>query len=202
MSDPFVTELQERLVAAGYPLVVDGLYGPKTRAALARAIRAPEMTPEPTEPTEPEDREMRLLMAELRADEGFVPHAYKDSLGYLTIGIGRLIDKARGGGITIEEAEFLKRNDVARVRAGLDARIPWWRRLDPVRQRALQNMAFQLGVDGLAKFTRSLALIQAGAYEEAARALRLSKWAGQTPERAARVIRMIETGRAQHGVSA
>jgi len=36
------------------------------------------------------------LEQQLRRDEGEVLHEYKDSLGYSTIGIGRLIDKRKG----------------------------------------------------------------------------------------------------------
>jgi lysozyme len=142
------------------------------------------------------DPEDARLMAELLREEGFREHAYQDHLGYWTIGIGRLIDKRKGGRITRAEAEYLKRNDVAKVRAQLDERLPWWRHLDAVRQRALQNMAFQLGIGGLMGFKASLAAIRARNWATAAANLRKSKWARQTPARAARVIKMIETGKA------
>jgi lysozyme len=76
----------------------------------------------------------------------------------------------------------------------LDERLPWWSGLDNVRKRAIQNMAFQLGIGGLMGFTATLPLIRDGHYSQAAANLRQSKWAGQTPSRAKRVIRMIETG--------
>ena len=40
------------------------------------------------------------LTDQLRRDEGCVLHAYPDHLGFLTLGIGRLIDRRKGGGIT------------------------------------------------------------------------------------------------------
>jgi lysozyme len=40
------------------------------------------------------------LIAHLRREEGEVLHVYKDHLGYLTIGVGRLIDKRKGGCIS------------------------------------------------------------------------------------------------------
>ncbi len=45
------------------------------------------------------------ITQQLRRDEGEVLHAYQDSLGYWTIGIGVLIDKRKGGGITKAESE-------------------------------------------------------------------------------------------------
>jgi lysozyme len=134
------------------------------------------------------------LIAELRRDEGMVRHAYQDHLGYWTIGIGRLIDKRKGGGIAEHEAAYLLKSDIAKVQLQLDQNLPWWRDLDPVRQRALQNMAFQLGLTGLLKFRNSLAAIKAGEWERAVANLRRSLWVKQTPARAGRVIEMFRTG--------
>jgi lysozyme len=180
---------QRLLRALGRDVAVDGIPGPESLAAAHEALRA--ATAEPPAPVA--DPETELLMAELLRDEGFVPHAYQDSLGFWTIGIGRLVDRRKGGRITRAEADYLKANDVAEKRRALDAKIPWWRDLDPVRQRAVQNMAFQLGTGDMGGVT--FAMIHYGKYAEAAARLRRWEWAAQTPERAGRVIRMIETGR-------
>jgi lysozyme len=174
------------------PGPVDGIWGPRSQSALeaARAALSGAGGHDPI------DENTRLLIAELERDEGRVLHAYQDSLGFLTIGIGRLIDKRRGGGISNEEADYLKRNDIARIRRELDAALPWWRRLDPVRQRAIQNMTFQLGIETLVNATGTMGLVRDGRYAEAAARLRGWKWVSQTPARANRVIRMLETGRA------
>lgn len=37
------------------------------------------------------------LASLLTSDEGRVPHAYQDHLGYWTIGVGHLIDRRKGG---------------------------------------------------------------------------------------------------------
>src|SRR3546814_11758334 len=55
-------------------------------------------------------------------------------------------------------------------------------------------MAFQMGAAGLAGFKNSLKLVEQKRWAEAAANMMLSKWAKQTPERAARVTKMIETG--------
>lgn len=142
-----------------------------------------------------------ILAQELERDEGFVPHAYKDSLGFLTIGIGRLIDKAKGGRITREEALYLKRNDIARFKGELDRAAPWWRGLDPVRQRAVLNMTFNLGSGWITPgnpkaWPNTVALLKAGRYAEAADAIRANKtWVGQVGDRALRIAKQIETGK-------
>lgn len=134
------------------------------------------------------------LTKQLRRDEGEVLTAYKDSLGYLTIGVGRLIDKKRGGGITAEESAYLLGNDIDRIDADLRSRLEWFAGLDEARQGACLNMAFQLGVEGLLEFERTLAAIRDGHYAHAANLALQSKWAKQTPERARRIARQIESG--------
>ena len=87
------------------------------------------------------------VVRSLRGEEGEVLHEYKDHLGYSTIGIGRLIDKRKGGGITSEEAAYLLGNDVDKVIDQLNKRLPWWTKLDDARKGVLINMAFQMGID-------------------------------------------------------
>lgn len=133
------------------------------------------------------------LEKDLDRDEGFVPHAYQDHLGFWTIGIGRLIDKRKGGGITREEAYYLLRNTLSSSFDEMDKRMPWWRDHPEPVQRALVNMAYQMGVPGLMKFKNTLALIQAKKYNEAADNAMKSLWAKQTPERAKRVTDLIRS---------
>jgi lysozyme len=133
------------------------------------------------------------LTVQLRRDEGERLSAYADSLGWLTIGIGRLIDSRKGGGITREESAYLLRNDIAKVDRQLQERLPWVVTLSPARRGALQNMAFQLGINGLLGFKNTLVMIEQGEYAKAADAMLKSKWAEQTPERAKRLSRQMLT---------
>ncbi len=134
------------------------------------------------------------LTAQLRRDEGEILSAYQDHLGYWTIGIGRLIDKRKGGGITKDEAAYLLGNDIDRVTAEVRRRLPWFSKLDEARQGVLLNMAFQMGVDGLLGFKNTLAMIERGDYAAAADGMLNSLWARQTPERAARLAQQMRTG--------
>lgn len=53
------------------------------------------------------------LATQLRQEEGSVPHAYQDHLGFWTIGIGRLVDQRKpGSGLRPEEITFLLNNDI------------------------------------------------------------------------------------------
>ncbi len=130
----------------------------------------------------------------LRGDEGEVLHSYVDSLGFQTIGVGRLIDKRKGGGITKEESAYLLANDIRRKSADLDKHLPWWRNLCHARQGVLLSMTFQMGIEGLLGFKNTLAMIHAGKYDEAAKGLLNSLWARQTPERAGRMAVQMLSG--------
>jgi lysozyme len=131
------------------------------------------------------------LRDDLIRDEGTVLHAYPDSEGYLTIGIGRLIDERKGGGISQQEAEFLFDNDLETKLTALNQRLEWFHRLPARKKRALGNMAFQLGIDGLFGFRRMLAALKRGDWSAAQREALDSLWAKQTPERARRVAAML-----------
>lgn len=136
---------------------------------------------------------------QIRRHEGEVLHAYQDHLGFWTIGVGRLIDKRKGGGITKEESEYLLRNDISDVFVDLSLRLPWYKDLIEPRKAVLINMAFQLGIAGLMGFTKTLSLIEAGQYSQAADQMMLSKWASQTPKRASEMAEQMRSGEWQSG---
>ncbi|MEE9356610.1 MAG: glycoside hydrolase family protein [Methylococcaceae bacterium] len=134
------------------------------------------------------------LIKDLKREEGVVLHAYNDHLGFTTIGVGRLIDKRRGGGISISEAEYLLGNDIYLAERELDVNLIFYKRLDETRQRALCNMCFQLGIGGLLKFRKMLVAIAAEDWPEAYNQALDSVWATQTPARAMRVASMLLKG--------
>ena len=135
------------------------------------------------------------LTAQLRRDEGQRPLAYLDSLGLLTIGVGRLIDSRKpGAGLRPDEIDYLLRNDINDRVAALRKALPWFVKLDQARQGVLINMAFQMGTAGLLAFRQTLALVRDGKYAEAADQMLKSKWAEQTPGRAKRLSEQMETG--------
>lgn len=131
------------------------------------------------------------LIAQLRRDEGERLSVYFDTLGFATIGIGRMVDARRGGGITREESTYLLMNDINKIDRQLQERLPWVVTLTPERRGVLMNMAFQLGIDGLMSFKRTLAFVQQGEYAKAAEAMLASKWATQTPDRAKRLTQQL-----------
>jgi len=133
------------------------------------------------------------LRGALLDDEGQVLHAYQDHLGFWTIGVGRLIDKRRGGGITHAESMYLLDNDIDVVLNALE-HLPYWCDLDATRQEALCNMAFQLGVAGLLNFKNTLAAVERQDWDAVYAGALNSKWAQQTPARALRVATALRDG--------
>lgn len=135
------------------------------------------------------------LRAQIVRDEGRIAHAYPDSEGYLTIGVGHLIDERRGGKLPEFIIDMLLGYDIETHERELCERFPWVRELDPPRRATLINMAFQLGVRGLAGFRRAMGYMERGEYTAAALEFAASKVAReQTPERWRRHCKQITTG--------
>ena len=135
------------------------------------------------------------LVKQLRGDEGERACAYRDHLGYWTIGVGRLVDDRKpGAGLRPQEISFLLQNDIDDRVDALTRCLPWFQNLDDARRGVLLNMSFQMGVEGLLGFEHTLALIRDGKYENAAHAMLQSLWARQTPARAKRMADQMRTG--------
>lgn len=137
---------------------------------------------------------MTSLALQLEQEEGRVRSAYQDHLGYWTIGIGRLIDKRKGGGLSNSEIDLLLANDIAAKSEELFAQLPWARDLDPARRAVLLGMAFQMGTAGLLGFRNTLAMVERKDFEGAARGMLQSRWAAQTPARAHRMAEQMRAG--------
>ena len=116
---------------------------------------------------------------------------YKCPADKWTIGYGRNLEDV---GISADEARDLLDHDIQECLKDLGS-FAWWEGLDPVRQRALCDMRFQLGSVGFRGFTRMVFALEQGQFDDAAAHARDSKWARQdSPARAATIAAMIETG--------
>lgn len=135
------------------------------------------------------------LVAQLIRHEGLRLLPYKDTVGKLTIGVGRNItDK----GITQAEAISLLINDITECTDDLNT-FDWFPPLDPIRQRALLDMRFNLGPQGFREFKRLLLALTNRDYIMAAASMRASKWAKQTGKRAQYLAELVETGKDPRG---
>lgn len=127
--------------------------------------------------------------------EGNVPHAYQDSLGYWTIGVGHLIDKRKGGKLPESIVDALLDWDIKEHSRDLFRALPWIMDLDEVRKAVLVDMSFNLGVAGLLQFKNTLAAVKESRWNDAARGMLASRWASQVGARALRLADMMRSGR-------
>lgn len=131
------------------------------------------------------------LEEQLARDEALRLKPYKDSVGKLTIGVGRNLDDV---GISRDEAMFLLANDIKNAAAHLEQELPWTGGLDEVRRGALINMTFNMGIGSLVQFHNFLAALQGGDFKRASQEMLDSLWAKQVGPRAQRLSTQIETG--------
>jgi lysozyme len=134
------------------------------------------------------------LKQQLLREEGSESCAYQDTLGFWTIGVGRLIDPKKGGGLSQDEIEYLLDNDIKKITDKVHNTLPWISKLNDARRAVLIGMAFQMGLRGVLDFKRTLGSIEDGQFAEAAAEMLESKWAKQTPARAQRLAKQMETG--------
>jgi len=131
------------------------------------------------------------IFEQLKRDEGLRLKPYTDTVGKLTIGIGRNLDDV---GISEAEANYLLGNDVAIATSALRQRLPWVDDLDEARLGVLQNMCFNLGIGGLLKFPSMLGKLQQKLYDEAAAEMMDSAWYHQVGDRAKRLVLQMQKG--------
>lgn len=136
--------------------------------------------------------EQQKLVDQILLHEGKRSKPYKDTVGKLTIGVGRNLDDV---GLSDDEIQYLLINDLKRVEVGLDKSLPWWRDLDEIRQRVIIDMCFNMGLGGLLGFKNTLTKIKAHDWAAARRGMLQSKWAKQVGARATRLADMILTGK-------
>ena len=123
--------------------------------------------------------------------EGLKLKPYKDTVGKLTIGVGRnLTDK----GISRIEALDLLENDITEVMRQLDKALPWWKSQSEMRKRALIDLCFNMGIGTLLTFKNTLAAWQKGDYQAAGRGLEQSKWFTQVGYRGPIIVQMVKLG--------
>jgi lysozyme len=162
--------------------------------------------------TGPSGSNYARLIALVKGHEGFRQTVYLCPSGKRTIGYGRNIDDRplqpeelqtlaeMGCPNPAEEisqrcADYLLRADVIRTWHECWISIPPFRRLDGARRAALVDMAYNMGTRTLLRFVGMMACLVKRDYEGAAAEALDSSYARQLPRRAARIARMIRTGR-------
>lgn len=134
----------------------------------------------------------RLRLAEqLQRHEGVRLKPYQDTAGKWTIGCGRNLSDR---GISEEESDYLQGNDMNAAEDDCLRTFPWFRDLDSVRQAALVNLCFNLGLTRLLGFVRMLTAMSLHRYEDAADEVLDSVAARKAPGRYAELAGMVRSG--------
>lgn len=132
------------------------------------------------------------FIEQLIVHEGFELMPYTDTVGKVTIGVGRnLTDR----GISEDEALYLLKNDISLHKEELERSFPIVKSLDSVRYYVLLDMAFNMGIPRLQKFRRMWVYIQTSDYDKAAIEMLDSKWATQVGRRAKNLSEQMRTGK-------
>ena len=131
------------------------------------------------------------LFTQLRLHEGVEHKPYKCTAGYLTIGVGRNIEER---GLSDDEIDYILSNDVNIATDELVESFDWYADLDPIRQRVVIDMVFNLGMPRFKQFKNMIAAIESGDWMEASNQMMDSRWAEQVGLRASRLAEMMETG--------
>jgi lysozyme len=135
---------------------------------------------------------MNQLIAQLKRHEGLRLKPYKCTADKWTIGYGRNI---QDNGISVEEAEMLLRHDILTTTNLLLKSFPWMSGLNDARISALINFTFNVGIGTVKTFSKSLAALQLGNYDEAANEMMNSKWAKQVGSRSLEITDQIRSGK-------
>ena len=136
---------------------------------------------------------MSELINQLKKHEGVETHVYKCTAGLETIGCWRNISPS-GLGLSPDEIDYLLQNDINRCVRELAYALDWFASLDGVRQDAMVNLCFNLGLSRLMQFKLALDAMERGEYHRAAAEFLDSRWAKQVGNRAIEVTYMISSG--------
>lgn len=128
------------------------------------------------------------LVEDLRRDEGVRAKPYRDTRGFLTIGVGHNLD-AKGLCEAAIDAQLTY--DIQEVVDAIYPALPWLQTAPHNVQRVILNMTFNLGIDGMLKWPRWLKVVEEGRYQEAAAWLLKTTYAKQVKGRAVRLAALL-----------
>ncbi|ELC6296665.1 glycoside hydrolase family protein [Enterobacter hormaechei] len=146
---------------------------------------------------------MSQIIPLLNYEEGYREKPYIDTEGYPTVACGIKIGPK---GASLSNYNFTVPRDVGDVWlesfvkttiSKMNANpsiVAAMKSCNPARRDILISMAYQIGVNGLAGFKNTLAMVAAGNYSGAANGMLSSLWAKQTPNRAKRHAEVMRTG--------
>ena len=134
-----------------------------------------------------------MILQQLKRHEGCVLHPYRDHIGYLTIGYGRLIDTALDGGISQDEADLMLSNDFDKYLAEAQ-KVKVFEKLNNARKAVIISMIFNLGLPRFLLFKNFIRAMEKDNFSQASSEMLSSKWAKQVGKRAVELALQMEKG--------
>lgn len=131
------------------------------------------------------------LRALLRRHEGVRHLPYLDSVGKITIGVGRNLSDR---GLNQDEVSLLFETDVNLAATILDSLFADWHSYPRPVRHGLLSMAFNLGGPRLMRFKKMRAALEKNDFETAALEAENSLWAKQLPARSTEIAAMFRQG--------
>lgn len=145
--------------------------------------------------------------------EGFSRKAYRDSLGYNTIGVGFNLDKpgakerieslglnfrdVYSGKIDLTEKQifYLLDQDIQIAKTDAERYLgkETLEKINPLAREIVLDMAFNMGYSGLSSFKKLRAALKKLDYKEAARAMENSLWYKQTGRRSKELVEKMKS---------
>lgn len=126
-------------------------------------------------------------------DVGLYPSEQVAILGQSNLSQDVVIEALKVRGITQDEAIKMLNRDVGTAENDLHT-FWWYRHLDPVRQKVLIDMRFNLGPNRFREFKKMIGYLEVGAYFDAAEEMQDSLWYTQVGNRSKRLVKMMATG--------
>ena len=129
------------------------------------------------------------LLEAIKLSEGFRKRVYKDTLDIDTIGYGFAIKD-----LVLDEdiAEMILRRKLDALIDRANKRFEFIKSMPDTGKDVIYEMCYQLGVNGVSKFKKTLAYLANKEYRMAAKEMLDSRWHRQTPNRSQRLSDIIK----------
>ena len=132
------------------------------------------------------------LLDKIKEHEGYRKSVYMDTLDKPTIGYGFLIEA-----LELEEdlCDLILMRKLEKLIDTIRFKFSWFDDMPDKVQDVVINMCYQLGVNGFAKFAKTIEFFKKREWLESCQEMLRSKWYMQTPNRAkelSEIIKLIE----------
>lgn len=131
-----------------------------------------------------------ILNPQLRIDEGVRTYPYVDTVGRISLGVGRNLTDV---GVRPGEIDLMLSNDIVDAEHVARGLLPNFDQLTDLRKAVMVNMAFNLSIK-LAGFRQMLDAVRTGRWNDAADEMLDSTWATQVGARATRLAEQMRMG--------